>query len=269
MYKGCLLEDCYEISEEKQINVLIREGDTSGMQDYHMHSHYEISFILQGDVSILLSDSIHSGTMPRIVMLPPYSPHQMILEPGLPYRHMNVSFTENFIARFSDEWQQICGVFGRKGSVFFPSDEQCSRIEQIVHIMNADEDLLRNRHLVIYFVSLLNELFGGSSGEWKKAPDYLLSCMEYIREHYAEKITAEMLADYVDVGRTTLMMNFRSFVGITIHQYLELLRLNQASRLREEGMSLDEIAEQCGFYDASAYVRAHRRVYGTTPTGKK
>ena len=78
-----------------------------------------------------------------------------------------------------------------------------------------------------------------------------------------------MLAEYVGVGRTTLMLKFRNFVGITIHQYLDIIRLNQAARLREKRMSLDEIATQCGFYDASAYVRAHRRVYGTTPTGKK
>jgi AraC-like DNA-binding protein len=239
------------------------------MLDYHIHSHYEISFILQGDVSILLSDCIHSGTVPRIVMLPPYSPHQMILEPGVTYRHMNVSFTENFISRFSDEWHRICSVFGRKGKIFFPNENQCSYIEQIVRIMDSDDDLLRNRHLVICFVSWLNEQFGETNGEWEKTPHYLISCMEYMREHFAEKITAEMLEEYVGVGRTTLILKFRNFVGITLHQYLELLRLNHASRLRGERMSLSEIAEQCGFYDASAYVRAHRRVYGTTPTGKK
>ena len=104
MIKGCILEDCYEISENKQLDVIIRESNTSGMQGCHMHSHYEICYISHGNVSVILPGQIHSGGMARIVAIPPYTPHHVILEPGTQlYRHSNISFTEGYISRFIDE----------------------------------------------------------------------------------------------------------------------------------------------------------------------
>ena len=155
MIESDLLVDCYELSDKKQLSVLIRESNTSGMRGYHMHSHYEISFILQGNVSVMVGDQIQSGTMPRIVFLPPYSSHQMILEPGSLYRHMNISFTEEYISRFLDEWQNIFGIFGRKGAIYLPNEEQCLRIEQSIRMLARDADAPYCRYLLIYFISFL------------------------------------------------------------------------------------------------------------------
>ena len=91
----------------------------------------------------------------------------------------------------------------------------------------------------------------------------------YFSDHFTEQITAEELAKRLGICRTALMNGFKSYMGCTMHQYQQSLRLKYAEYLRSNGASVGEAAEASGFCDASGYIRAYRRVYGTTPTGKK
>ena len=49
---GFLLEDCSGL-KEKPIEVNILESYKPSMSCFHAHSHYEISFILSGNVTVL------------------------------------------------------------------------------------------------------------------------------------------------------------------------------------------------------------------------
>ena len=121
----------------------------------------------------------------------------------------------------------------------------------------------------MYCLSLLKEFHIAKEAETVKTPAYILEALRYYDEHFAEKITAQELAERIGVSRTTLMTGFRRYIGIPMHQYQQKLRLKQAEDLRKQGLSVVQAAEASGFSDVGGYIRAHRQLYGVTPTGRK
>lgn len=78
--------------------------------------------------------------------------------------------------------------------------------------------------------------------------------------------TAETLAVALGVSRVTLWRRFEAAMRRTPAELLREARMEQARRLlRETRLSVREIARRCGFYHASAFARAFRRIEGFSP----
>jgi AraC-like DNA-binding protein len=77
-----------------------------------------------------------------------------------------------------------------------------------------------------------------------------------------------MLADVGGTSATQFTRGFQRMYGITPATYRVMLRTNAASRLLWMNPSLPtrEIAESCGFPNASYFFRTFRRAFGLTPT---
>lgn len=58
---------------------------------------------------------------------------------------------------------------------------------------------------------------------------------------------------------------FRKQTGLAPHQYLLDNRLRQARELLEQNFSIIDIAIECGFYDASHFIRHFTKYYGVSP----
>lgn len=263
-----LLRDHPALSDTIPIIADFYHGYRPNMMHFHMHSHYEISLILNGDVTVLLSNRIQTGTEPRVVLHRPYTPHHIIPEPHQLYRRINVAFTEKFAAKLPSEWTQLYSVFSPDRAILLPNTAMCERLEQILTLLIEERDLDRCRYLLFYCLSLIRD-FRGTPDVATHIPDYILGALHYIGEHYYEKVTADMLARRLGIGRTMLMTKFRQYVGMPLHQYQQSLKVREALNLMEKGYSVSDAAEACGFCDIGGFVRAHRKIYGTTPTGRK
>ena len=247
----------------------IRESRTPNMSRYHMHSHYEISMILSGEVTVLMPDRIQSGKEVRVLLHRPFSPHYVIPEPQPLYKRINVSFSERFAAEYTDGWSQLLGCFPANGGIVFPDEEQARMLEQLLTALTEETDALRCRLLLFLALSRLRDMQGNDTAIPKRPPAYIPDALRFIGEHYNEKIVAEHLASALGVSRTTLMTGFRRYVGMSLHRYQLQVRVRQAYILTANGMSVSEAASACGFCDIGGYIRAHRSIYGTTPTGKQ
>ena len=147
-----LYEDSYALQQNQALSVCMHESYTPGMQYFHMHSHYEISFIMSGNVSILLQDQISSGTEVRVVMLRPFTLHYMIPEPDQVYKRICCSFTSNYIGEKSPDWNGIYRVFPQNGAIVLPDELQCRKLENIFSMMMEETDLEHNRYLLLYMI---------------------------------------------------------------------------------------------------------------------
>jgi AraC-like DNA-binding protein len=88
----------------------------------------------------------------------------------------------------------------------------------------------------------------------------------YIGEHLARRISVAELAQVACLSPSHFHAQFKDSVGLTPHQYLLKTRLDRAARLlRESGLPLIRIAEECGFSSQSALTTAMRRYLGLTP----
>src|SRR6202011_3167186 len=87
-----------------------------------------------------------------------------------------------------------------------------------------------------------------------------------LHERFAEKITLADLATAVRLHVASVARGFRLAEGVTIGDYVQRLRVQNACRLLSgRFMSLADIANACGFADQSHLTRVFKAITGTTP----
>ena len=80
------------------------------------------------------------------------------------------------------------------------------------------------------------------------------------------QFNVNLLADQLGVNRSTINRRFASYMGIPAGKYIEHLRVQYAvSLLQSTNLTLPEIAESCGLYDASYLCRVIKKHSNTTP----
>ena len=93
------------------------------------------------------------------------------------------------------------------------------------------------------------------------------SARHYIHQHYKEPITLSDIALASSVSETHLIRIFNRYAQTTPITYLWDLRITQALELLERtGLSISEIAIQCGFKTSYHFSRRIREKTGVTPT---
>ncbi len=91
--------------------------------------------------------------------------------------------------------------------------------------------------------------------------------MEYIHEHFAEKITADHVIQDIHASRSVAYERFRKSMGRSIGKEIERVRLEHAkSLLIETNYKIDAVARLCGYLNTSAFCRAFKVAMGQTPT---
>lgn len=95
----------------------------------------------------------------------------------------------------------------------------------------------------------------------------LLPAINFIREHYSEQIDLNQLSEVCRISKPHLIRCFKKDMNCTPHEYLLAYRLRQSKHLLVSSViSIEEIAEQCGFNSASHFTRAFRQSTGFTPS---
>lgn len=92
------------------------------------------------------------------------------------------------------------------------------------------------------------------------------SCLNYIDFHYMETLNLESLAMRFAVNKNYLSSRFHREVGMTMTDYINQVRVKRAEEpLRKTSLSMQAVAEQCGFSDASYFARTFRKINGVSP----
>jgi PAS domain S-box-containing protein len=88
----------------------------------------------------------------------------------------------------------------------------------------------------------------------------------HVREHLAEAITIESLADLARLPLRQFERLMGRTFGLPPKQYITQVRVSAATDLlRTTALPLSEIAQRCGWYDQSAFSKQFTKVVGVTP----
>jgi AraC-like DNA-binding protein len=90
---------------------------------------------------------------------------------------------------------------------------------------------------------------------------------DYLRAHYAEKVSVSTVASLANMSESRFMRYFKRVTGETFVAYLTRLRVERAAQLLEEtDLSIAQVANAVGFSDQSHFDRVFRRHFKATPS---
>lgn len=95
--------------------------------------------------------------------------------------------------------------------------------------------------------------------------DLIDQILAYIETNLSEKISVSQVAKLFYVSESTVSQTFRKKMGISFYRCLTQRRLVLARALIADGLPMDNVAQQAGFSDYSAFYRAFKREFGISP----
>jgi AraC-like DNA-binding protein/CheY-like chemotaxis protein len=101
---------------------------------------------------------------------------------------------------------------------------------------------------------------------WRACNQHVDRALEYLGRHFLETVTVQQVAAAIGVSVSHLAHVFGAAAGMTIKEYALRLKVELTKRLLVSGAAtLEQLAEQCGFCDASHLSRVFRQFAGCWP----
>lgn len=108
----------------------------------------------------------------------------------------------------------------------------------------------------------------GSEGKSTKGWPLIEGAIHYIHEHYRNpELSNQSISKHVGVTANHLSYIFKTQLGVTIHNYLKYVRIEQAKlRIVQGRQNLTEIAEDVGFSSIHLFSRTFKSDVGVMPS---
>jgi len=153
------------------------------------------------------------------------------------------------------------------GSCFYLNDEQSARADGLFRTMttsaNTDSPGLPTIAALLNLFSLCSR---SSEPVEPRSDDKLAPVLHYLRQHYAEPLTIDHIAEQTHLSKYYLCHLFRRQTGLTLMDYLYEHRLSVArQQLLGTGLPISAIAQNCGFSSSSHFCTLFRRREGMSP----
>ena len=126
--------------------------------------------------------------------------------------------------------------------------------------------ILKTRALLMLILHRLAELI--ERDEDSAPGDYRINRItRHISAHYAEKLTVKAMARQVNLDEDYLGHLFKREMGMTIHQYITRVRVQNAENLLlGGGCKVHQAAELCGFSDTFHFYKSFKTLRGFPPS---
>lgn len=134
--------------------------------------------------------------------------------------------------------------------------------------VSKPDSQLAVKSLMMLLVAELSRyrMLGTSSHSQDPKAEALKNVITYIRKHYGEKIYIGQLAELMNFNEQYFSRFFKRTVGKTPVEYINEVRIRQASRLLiNTSDSVLEIAEKCGFGNVGHFIDIFKRYTGRKP----
>ncbi len=244
----------------------VREKEWS-MQDVHSHAHYEIYLLSKGERSFFLSNALYKVSAPVVVVIPPHVMHKT---EGAAFERYNVNVSPDYLDGYQTDTLNAQAL---KIMRLSPAQtaELTDLFDKAIAIDKREkhaEHILRT--LFSYSVYLLRnveqDVIAPNTATPQAIPVLVLKVIDYLHEHYAEKLTLQALAEAFFVSKAALIYNFKKHTNCSLIDFLLNIRLTKAKELLDNSKrSVESIAEACGFSSANYFGLIFKRKEGISP----
>jgi AraC-like DNA-binding protein len=100
-------------------------------------------------------------------------------------------------------------------------------------------------------------------------PNPLITKAINIIQSEFSSISTKTIAEKLNVDESHLIRLFSSVMGISPMKYIRALRISHGRKLIENGHSISEAAEMCGYSSPSSFYNAVKSELGITPSEMK
>lgn len=236
----------------------------------HTHDGYAIGVIESGAEQFKYRRSVHVAPRGSIVVINPGEMHtgEAATEQGWTYRMLypDVSLLQRAASEVAGKQQDI---------PFFPSpvvDDAmlATQLLRLHAMLESSPSALERDSRFLWVLAQLIVRHADAHPHTSLRPlrgqhIWVQQVRAYLEDHYAENVSLEQLASFVNVSPFHLLRVFRDVVGLPPHNYLTQVRVRRARQLLQASLRPAEVALAVGFTDQSHLTKHFKSLVGVTP----
>ena len=229
----------------------------------HFHSSFEFILVTEGSFSLIVNGKEERLEAGDSALILPYSVHSFLFDQKKPFRFWLVTFSKNYVNTFSRSMENHYGsgvVFRLSGAVkqYLESEiliDECTDLPLFV---------LKSGLYAIIAEYLKNVPL--AKRQRSDSSSLILKITEYVREHYADKLSLERMAHDLGYSYSYLSHSFKSLFSLSFTSYVNLYRVDSAEAdLLGTDLAIVEIAEKNGFSSIRNFNYVFRNFKGVSP----
>lgn len=238
---------------------------------YHQHEEIQLSYIVEGEGTLVVGDTVNDYKKGDIIVIGSYVPHVFKSDQNATKKSLmlslfftKTSFGDSFFNM--EELTKLKSFFKRvehgfkvsshkqKIQDYFLQLKTQSKFERFLTLLNILNTLTRAKHQSL---STYKHTKHYSDTEGKR----MSAVMEYTMNNFQNTIYLNDIAQVSAMTKNAFCKYFKKRTNKTYIQFLNELRIEHACKLltQEKDLSIAEIAEQSGFSNISNFNRQFKK----------
>lgn len=237
----------------------------------HWHDRMEVLRIVSGHLELHL-EGAHQSVLPgQVVIISPRTKHCGLAgESGVVYHTIMFDVEKFYNSTLAAE--KYLAPIGENITNFqtvTTNQQVVDAVDKLVNMLTKEKNKnpLMAIGAVYEMIGLLYEHCRNNTEVFQTADNKFKPILEYINSNFAEKISAKDICARFGYNETYFCRSFKANTGITVMQYIQILRMEKALKLLKGSTEdVGNIAWQCGFSDISYFSTCFKKHFGVTPT---
>lgn len=243
---------------------------------WHYHPEYELTYIVKGNGYRIVGNTYENYTEGDLVLLGPNLPHTWTGKAveSESFEAIVIQFSKEFITAFLgfDEAHFIKNLLenSARGIAFEATQDLVQAIKTIIEKEGMDR--------ILQLISALNQLAQSNytlitpntfhTIASKKSELRINEVCLFIQNNFNSNITLKQVASQIYLTESNFCKFFKKATGKTFSDYLNEIRINEASRLLlQTDKTISQISFECGFETLSYFNRVFLKKKNQTPSG--
>lgn len=240
----------------------------SHMSAMHYHRHYEILHVTEKSRNLFVGDKVYVLDNTNVALIPPFIPHMTTSGGEVPEKRIMIDFYESYIHDIRKKLSpDILSCFVAPCNVVSLGNVRSDFYASVEKLKTDGNSGFSENTRQISLCLLLNLL--SSVAECAKSSDDFAEVISYTEKNFDKKITLDFLSEKFYMSKFTLSRNFSKYTGTSLPKYLNTIRIINAKKHLDSGLSVTETAMLCGFEATSSFDRVFQNVAGMSPSKYK
>lgn len=240
----------------------------------HEHPEWELSLVIKGRGVRTVGDLDEPFSPGDVVLVPPGVRHcWRFSEDGDEIENITVLVSQGFIDAVSAALPQLRAPLEQLSGI----ETGCSftgvigrRFAECLSGMVAQSDAMRAVSLLRLLVVAAEGGAARMAGRPRRDTDVerrLKKIEIFVTCNSIRKVTIDDIAAHVGMNRSSLCTFFRRRTGMTVVEYVNHMRLDNARRLlADTPLTVQQVCYGSGFQDVPYFCRIFKRAFGLTPS---
>ena len=254
---------------------------------FNWHWHHEVEFILmeEGQAEFHIGTQVRTLHSGEAVFIPSGQPHAAYPIKDNPFRFSAIVFNMNLLKSFAYDAIQTKYIdplqdIESSSLSLIPGHNESEinilkNLKTIIerhHEKKSGFEMIIKGQLYMVFAELISNTPLKPRDLKRESSDHdkltrLKLVLQYIEEHYNEKLTVYDLASIIQMSEGHFSRFFKSFVRMSPIEYINSLRVDRAAKLlKETNTRIIDISMEVGFDNSSYFIKTFKRLKKCTPS---